>query len=169
MNKLLSTTALAAMLALGGGSWAQSTGGSTGGAGQAGSQGGAQGGATGQSGSGGASAQSGGQSGGQSGAQSSGPSGGQAQSGTGAGQSGRGGEGMTRPGAAGQPAVGAQTTGVMTQEQVMAKLSSEGFSNVQSVTRDGNSYRTRATQNGRPVDVTVDAYTGTIRSQAAAR
>jgi len=52
----------------------------------------------------------------------------------------------------------------MTQEQVMTKLSMEGFGNVQNVTRDGNSFRARAMQNGRPVDVTVDAYTGTIRS-----
>lgn len=136
MRTLLTTTTLAAMLALGGTAWAQT-----------------------------------GQSGAQSGQPSATESGsGTAATGPSAGGSanpdaqGRGaGEGSTR---SAQPSGG---IGGMTEEQVRARLTAEGFTNVQGITRSGNSFQARAMQNGRPVDITIDATTGTIRGQAAAR
>lgn len=128
MRTLLTTTTLAALLALGGAAYAQAPGGA---------QGGAQSGAT---------------QGGQSGATQ-----GQAQAG-GEGSSRRSTESNTQ-----------QSSGLNTQEQVRGKLASEGFTDIQAITRNGNSYQARAMQNGRPVDLTIDATTGTIRSQAAAR
>jgi len=57
----------------------------------------------------------------------------------------------------------------LAENDIRDLLRTEGYSDVQNVSRDGNNYRARATQNGRSVDLTVDAYTGTIRSQAARR
>ena len=54
-------------------------------------------------------------------------------------------------------------------EQVRTTLSDQGFSDIQDITRSGTSSQARAMQNGRPVDLTIDATTGAIRSQAAAR
>ena len=62
-----------------------------------------------------------------------------------------------------------QSGALNSQEQVRGKLAAEGFTDIQAITRSGNSYQARAMQNGRPVDLTIDATTGTIRSQAAAR
>jgi hypothetical protein len=81
----------------------------------------------------------------------------------------------TIPGQAGTAAGAAAMTGAAGQANAMAEadvrdlLRDQGYSDVDSVSRDGNNYRARAMQNGRSVDVTVDAYTGTIRSQAAGR
>jgi hypothetical protein len=75
---------------------------------------------------------------------------------SGAGQSG-----------SGQPGTG--QSGVMAESEVRDLLRDQGYSDVQSVSRDGNNFRARAMQNGRSVDLMVDAYTGTIRSQAAGR
>ena len=57
----------------------------------------------------------------------------------------------------------------MDEPQVRDLLRSQGYSEVESVMRDGNHFRARVTRNGRPADITVDAYTGTIRNQAARR
>ncbi len=46
---------------------------------------------------------------------------------------------------------------------------SNSYTDIQSLMRDGNDFRVRATQNGRPMDLRVDAYTGTVRSSTAAR
>lgn len=127
MRNLLTTTTLAAMLALGGTAWAQAPGG---------------------------------------GSAQSGAAQGQAQSGAAQGQAQTGGEGAARRGTDGNPL---QTGALNSDEQVRGKLASEGFSDIQAITRSGNNYQARAMQNGRPVDLTIDATTGTIRSQAAAR
>ena len=121
MRILLSTTALATMLVLGGAAWAQAPGGA---------QGSAQGGKS----------------------QSE-----QAQDGA---------DGM---GGNQAPKIPMQASGMTSDEQVRTKLSAQGFSDIQAITRSGNSYQARAMQNGRPVDLTIDATTGAIRSQAAAR
>ncbi len=121
MRTLLTTTTLAAMLALGGTAWAQAPGGGAGGA-----------------------------------------QGGQAQGGAAQAE----GSGAARRGTDTNPL---QTGALNSDEQVRGKLASEGFSDIQAITRSGNSYQARAMQNGRPVDLTIDATTGTIRSQAAAR
>ena len=98
------------------------------------------------------------------------PAGTQGQSATGqsqAGQSGAtGADGISRSPTQGNPM---QSGALNTQEQVRGKLAAEGFTDIQAITRSGNSYQARAMQNGRPVDLTIDATTGTIRSQAAAR
>ena len=116
MRILLSTTALATMLVLGGAAWAQAP---------SGAQGSAQGGQT----SGGADGMSSNQT----------------------------------------PKSPMQAGGMASDEQVRTKLSAQGSSDIQAITRSGNSYQARAMQNGRPVDLTIDATTGAIRSQAAAR
>ena len=121
MRILLSTTALATMLVLGGAAWAQAPGGA---------QGSAQG--------------------------------GQAQS----EQAQDGADGM---GGNQAPKIPMQASGMTSDEQVHTRLSAQGFSDIQAITRSGNSYQARAMQNGRPVDLTIDATTGAIRSQAAAR
>jgi hypothetical protein len=59
--------------------------------------------------------------------------------------------------------------GAMSDDQVRTQLSAQGYSDIQSIMRDGNDFRVRATQNGRPMDLRVDAYTGTVRSSTAAR
>lgn len=96
---------------------------------------------------------------------------GAAQGGAQAGQAGQanpsaGGEGSTRRGTDGNPL---QSSGLNSDEQVRGKLAAEGFSDIQGITRSGNNFHARAMQNGRPVDLTIDATTGAIRSQAAAR
>jgi hypothetical protein len=65
--------------------------------------------------------------------------------------------------------LGQQTGRMMDESQVRDMLSKQGFSNVENVTRSGNNYHARAMQNGRPLDLTVDANTGAVHSQAAAR
>ena len=125
MRILLTSTMLAATLALGGAAFAQAPAGAQGTQGQS---------ATGQS------------QAGQSGA-------------TGA-------DGISRSPTQGNPM---QSGALNTQEQVRGKLAAEGFTDIQAITRSGNSFQARAMQNGRPVDLTIDATTGTIRSQAAAR
>ena len=117
MRTLLTTTTLAAMLALGSTAWAQAPGGTQGG---------------------------------------------QAQS----GQTQAGGEGASRRSTESNTM---QSSALTSDEQVRGKLASEGFSDIQGITRSGNNYHARAMQNGRAVDLTIDATTGTIRSQAAAR
>lgn len=93
-----------------------------------------------------------------------------AQSGAPAATGGPNQSGANRPTMApSQPPLGQQTSGTMSEEQVRTKLSAQGFQNVENMTRSGNSYHARAMQNGRSVDVTIDAATGTISSQAAAR
>lgn len=62
-----------------------------------------------------------------------------------------------------------QAGGVANDEQVRTRLSAQGFTDIQAITRSGTSYHARAMQNGRPVDLTIDATTGATRSQAAAR
>jgi hypothetical protein len=82
------------------------------------------------------------------------------------------GQAGTAPGAAGTATGQAGTAGhahAMAESDVRDLLRDQGYSDVQSVSRDGNNFRARAMQNGRSVDVTVDAFTGTIRSQAAGR
>lgn len=91
---------------------------------------------------------------------------GQAQSGATPGQGRAGGEGNTRRSTDSNTM---QSGALNSQEQVRGKLAAEGFTDIQAITRSGNSYQARAMQNGRPVDLTIDATTGTIRSQAAAR
>ena len=122
MRTLLTTTTLAAMLALGSTAWAQAPGGTQGGQAQSG----------------------------------------QAQS----GQTQAGGEGASRRSTESNTM---QSSALTSDEQVRGKLASEGFSDIQGITRSGNNYHARAMQNGRAVDLTIDATTGTIRSQAAAR
>ena len=124
MRTLLTTTTLAAMLALGGAAYAQAPGGAPGTQGQ-----GAQ---PGQAGAIGAT----------------------------------GADGINRNPTQGNPM---QSGALNSQEEVRGKLAAEGFTDIQAITRSGNSFQARAMQNGRPVDLTIDATTGTIRSQAAAR
>ena len=57
----------------------------------------------------------------------------------------------------------------MDESQVRDLLRSQGYGEVQSVTRDGDNFRARVSRNGRPADISIDAYTGTIRNQAARR
>ena len=121
MRILLSTTALATMLVLGGAAWAQAPGGA---------QGSAQGGKS------------------------------QSE------QTQDGADGMSSNQTPKSPM---QASGMTSDEQVRTRLSAQGFSDIQAITRSGNSYQARAMQNGRPVDLTIDATTGAIRSQAAAR
>ena len=59
--------------------------------------------------------------------------------------------------------------GAMSDEQVRTQLSAQGYTDIQSIMRDGNDFRVRAMQSGRPMDLRVDAYTGTVRSSTAGR
>ena len=89
--------------------------------------------------------------------------------------------GSTGTGSMGQPSAGqssigqsesqprAGQPGALAENDVRDLLRTDGYSDVQNMSRDGNNYRARAMQNGRSVDLTVDAYTGTVRSQAARR
>ena len=75
------------------------------------------------------------------------------------------------PGIAGQTGTGTGTgqSMAMDENQVRELLRGQGYGDAQSVMRDGNNFRARVTRNGRPTDITIDAYTGTIRNQAARR
>jgi len=94
----------------------------------------------------------------------------------GAGAPGAGGTSASGHAGANQPTqspsiapLGQQTGQMMDESKVRDMLSKQGFSNVENVTRSGNNYHAHAMQNGRPMDLTIDATTGTIHSQAAAR
>lgn len=102
---------------------------------------------------------------------------GMGQSGTTMGQSAAPGASGSAPGRMGTtPGQSGTTPGqsgtqsmTMDESQVRDLLREQGYGDVQSVTRDGDHFRARAMRNGRPADVTIDAYTGTIRNQAARR
>lgn len=80
------------------------------------------------------------------------------------------GQSGTAPGLAGTtPGQSGTQSMTMDESQVRDLLREQGYGDVQSVTRDGDHFRARAMRNGRPADVTIDAYTGTIRNQAARR
>ena len=165
---LLHTTAIAALLAAGtslalaqgttGGSGSTAATGAASGS-QAGTQAGAGQSSTGQSSTGQSSA---GQSTGQTGTGSQ-----MGQSGSATDSPADG----TKAQAPGQAAGSQPATvgGAMSDEQVRTQLSAQGYSDIQSIMRDGNDFHVRATQNGRPMDLRVDAYTGTVRSSTAAR
>ncbi len=57
----------------------------------------------------------------------------------------------------------------MDESQVRDLLRNQGYGEAESVMRNGDSFSARVTRNGRPADVTIDAYTGTISNQAARR
>jgi hypothetical protein len=118
MTKLLSATALAAMLALGGAAWAQQ-------------------------------------------AQPGQPGQGTPGSATGAERPSIQGGGMASQ--------ATPTTGVMSEQQIRDKLAAAGYANAENIVRDGNSYRATAMRNDRRVEVTIDAHSGAVRSEAAAR
>ncbi len=160
---LLHTTAIAALLAAGtslalaqgatGGSGSTAATGAASGS-QAGTQAGAGQSSTGQSAAGQSTGQTGtGSQMGQSGSATDSPADG------------------TKAQAPGQAAGShpANVGGAMNDEQVRTQLSAQGYSDIQSIMRDGNDFHVRATQNGRPMDLRVDAYTGTVRSSTAAR
>ena len=69
---------------------------------------------------------------------------------------------------AGQTVPGQQATR-MDQNEVRDLLRNQGYSDVQGISRDGNEFRARAMQGSRQVDLRIDAYTGTIRRQQAGR
>jgi hypothetical protein len=69
----------------------------------------------------------------------------------------------------GQSGTSGSQSMTMDETQVRDLLRSQGYGDVQSVTRDGDNYRARVTRNGRQADISIDAYTGTIRNQAARR
>ena len=71
----------------------------------------------------------------------------------------------------GGPAGGTSGTQSMTMDETQVRdlLRSQGYGEVQSITRDGDNFRARVSRNGRPADISIDAYTGTIRNQAARR
>jgi hypothetical protein len=58
--------------------------------------------------------------------------------------------------AAGQPGT------ILTEADVREKLLAEGYTDVGSVTREGNIYMTDATKNGSKVNLSVDARNGKI-------
>ena len=74
--------------------------------------------------------------------------------------------GQQNMGSAGSSAPQSMT---MDETQVRDLLRSQGYSEVQSVMRDGDAFRARVMRNGRPAEISIDAYTGTIRNQAARR
>ena len=80
-------------------------------------------------------------------------------------QSGTGHSGMSQSG------MGSSATQAMTMDETQVRdlLRTQGYDEVQSVMRDGDNFRARVTRNGRPADISIDAYTGTIRNQAARR
>ena len=70
-----------------------------------------------------------------------------------------------------QSGMGSSATQAMTMDETQVRdlLRTQGYDEVQSVMRDGDNFRARVTRNGRPADISIDAYTGTIRNQAARR
>jgi hypothetical protein len=98
------------------------------------------------------------------------------------------GQSATGQSATGQSATGKSTTGqsatggttgmgqsgtgssvAMSEEQVRTQLQAQGYSDVQNITRDGNDFRVRASRDGRPMDLRVNAFTGTVNTGAASR
>lgn len=78
--------------------------------------------------------------------------------------------GMSQSGMS-QSGMGSSATQAMTMDETQVRdlLRTQGYDEVQSVMRDGDNFRARVTRNGRPADISIDAYTGTIRNQAARR
>jgi hypothetical protein len=59
---------------------------------------------------------------------------------------------------------GASVSG-MTTSQIRSTLQGKGFTNVQNLQRNGNTYTGIAIQNGQTVPVTIDANTGLVTRQ----
>jgi hypothetical protein len=57
----------------------------------------------------------------------------------------------------------------MDENELRNLLRDQGYSDIESVSRDGDNFRVGVTRNGRPTSIVVDAYTGTIRNQSARR
>jgi len=70
--------------------------------------------------------------------------------------------GRTPPGAASPPIPSAGQ--VLNEDQIRQKLREEGYSDVTELRLQGPSYEAKATKDGRRVNLTVDARTGSIRS-----
>ena len=73
--------------------------------------------------------------------------------------------------ALGVPLAAAAQTVDMTREQALAQLQKAGYTDVQglSPSEDEDHYRARATKDGKPVDVDVDARSGVITLKTSER
>jgi hypothetical protein len=69
---------------------------------------------------------------------------------------------MSRPTATPQGAAPGQSGTILSERDVREKLTAEGYSDVGSLKREGNIYKTDAMKNGSKVSLSIDARNGKI-------
>jgi hypothetical protein len=67
-------------------------------------------------------------------------------------------------GAARTPAVQLPTGPVLSEDEIRQRLQKEGYTHVTELRRQGPSYEAKAMRDGKPVNLTIDASTGSVRS-----
>lgn len=53
---------------------------------------------------------------------------------------------------------------VLSEEEIRQRLEKDGYSSITEIRRQGPSYEAKAVRDGKPVNLTVDARTGSVRS-----
>lgn len=69
---------------------------------------------------------------------------------------------MSRPSTTPQGVAPGQSGTILSERDVREKLTAEGYSNVGSLKREGNIYKTDAMKNGSKVSLSIDARNGKI-------
>ena len=69
---------------------------------------------------------------------------------------------MSRPSATPQGAAPGQSGTILSERDVIEKLTAEGYNNVGNLKREGNIYSTDAMKNGRKVSLSIDARSGKV-------
>jgi hypothetical protein len=69
---------------------------------------------------------------------------------------------MSRPTSTPQGAAPGQSGTILSEPDVRAKLTADGYTNIGSLKREGNIYSTDAMKNGRKVTLSIDARSGKV-------